>query len=106
MADPGLTAEAMDFLMAHPWPGNVRELANALQKALIFNRGGPITADDLRAAAGEAALVPADAGNGESVEAVLRRFIRAELTRASGQSGGSRPSWTVSGPWSSPRPWD
>ncbi len=88
VADPGLTPEAMDFLVAHPWPGNVRELANALQKALIFNRGGPITPDDLRAAAGEAAMVPADAGNGESVEAVLRRFIRAELARASGQSGG------------------
>src|SRR3546814_8138291 len=26
----GITAEALNLLMAHPWPGNVRQLQNAL----------------------------------------------------------------------------
>ncbi|QLA15888.1 sigma-54-dependent transcriptional regulator [Desulfolutivibrio sulfoxidireducens] len=88
VADPGLTPGAMDFLTGHPWPGNVRELANALQKALIFNRGGPITRDDLLAAAGDAAMAPAEPGPGEPVETVLRGFIRAELAHSPGQAGG------------------
>lgn len=39
----GFTKEAMDAMEAYHWPGNVRELSNSIQKALIFNRGGPIT---------------------------------------------------------------
>jgi nitrogen regulation protein NR(I) len=42
MDNPGITQEAVAVLASHGWPGNVRELANALQKALIFNRGAPI----------------------------------------------------------------
>jgi two-component system NtrC family response regulator/two-component system nitrogen regulation response regulator GlnG len=53
MQNPGLTPEALDLLSAHPWPGNVRELANALQKALIFSRGCPIGAEELRQAIGD-----------------------------------------------------
>jgi len=52
MQSPGLTPEALDLLSAHPWPGNVRELANALQKALIFSRGAPIGAEEMRQATG------------------------------------------------------
>jgi DNA-binding NtrC family response regulator len=52
MQSPGLTPEAQDLLSAHPWPGNVRELANALQKALIFSRGAPIGAEEMRQAIG------------------------------------------------------
>ncbi len=33
--------------LTYPWPGNVRELANTIQKALIFNRGAPISAEDI-----------------------------------------------------------
>ena len=45
--DPGITAEALEMLCAYSWPGNVRELANAVHKALIFNRGGPVLLEDI-----------------------------------------------------------
>ena len=39
---PQLSAEAEAALLAYPWPGNVRELRNALERALILERGGSI----------------------------------------------------------------
>ncbi len=45
--DPGITGEALEMLCGYSWPGNVRELANAVQKALIFNRGGPVLLEDI-----------------------------------------------------------
>jgi len=45
--NPGITKEAKDILTASPWQGNVRELGNTLQKALIFNRGAPISQEDI-----------------------------------------------------------
>ena len=47
MDNPGITKEAMNFLINYSWPGNVRELANTIQKTLIFNRGGPLGVDDI-----------------------------------------------------------
>jgi len=41
-----LSAEARACLQAYAWPGNVRELDNALQRALILQRGGVIEAAD------------------------------------------------------------
>jgi nitrogen regulation protein NR(I) len=55
MNNPGITKESLAVLTSHPWPGNVRELANALQKALIFNRGAPIQAQDIVQATGSGA---------------------------------------------------
>jgi transcriptional regulator with PAS, ATPase and Fis domain len=52
MANPGLTEDAKEFLASHTWPGNVRELSNTLQKALIFNRGAPLTRAELVQAVG------------------------------------------------------
>lgn len=45
--NPGITKEAKAILTASPWQGNVRELGNTLQKALIFNRGAPISQKDI-----------------------------------------------------------
>ncbi len=42
-----LEPEALQALQDHAWPGNVRELHNLLQRLLILNRGGPITADEV-----------------------------------------------------------
>ena len=52
MDNPGITPEAVAVLAGHGWPGNVRELANALQKALIFNRGAPIQPAEMTQAVG------------------------------------------------------
>ncbi|MEJ2024477.1 MAG: sigma-54 dependent transcriptional regulator, partial [Deltaproteobacteria bacterium] len=47
MVNPGLTKDAKALLASHTWPGNIRELANTLQKTIIFNRGAPITSEDI-----------------------------------------------------------
>ena len=52
MNNPGITAEAMNLLKNYEWPGNVRELSNAIQKALIFNRGGTLRPEDVAQAIG------------------------------------------------------
>ncbi|WP_035242275.1 sigma-54-dependent transcriptional regulator [Desulfobacter vibrioformis] len=45
--NPGIREEALALLKQYEWPGNVRELANLIHKALIFNRGNPLSVSDL-----------------------------------------------------------
>lgn len=75
--NPGITDEAMAVLNAHPWPGNVRELSNVIQKALIFNRGAPMSPDEVRQAITEKTPVtPADPS---AMDAGLTRWAREQL---------------------------
>jgi two-component system nitrogen regulation response regulator GlnG len=84
MDNPGITPEAVAALAGHGWPGNVRELANALQKALIFNRGAPIQLKEIIQAVG--------AGNDRRLastretDQVLRRWAREAI--AASEDGG------------------
>ncbi len=91
MQNPGLTDEALDILSAHPWPGNVRELSNTLHKALIFSRGCPLGAEEMRQAIGSGGGgglahqgVPEQPGGGG--EATLRAFIRRALLDEAGDA--------------------
>jgi DNA-binding NtrC family response regulator len=43
----GITAEALEMLIAYNWPGNVRELLNICERAVSFAEGLEITAEDL-----------------------------------------------------------
>jgi len=43
----GVAVEALSMLMAHSWPGNVRELENAIERAFILCREGPIRIEHL-----------------------------------------------------------
>jgi two-component system nitrogen regulation response regulator NtrX len=45
-----LEPSAMTALTKYSWPGNVRELNNLLQRLLILNRGGPISAEEVQQA--------------------------------------------------------
>src|SRR3546814_17149104 len=42
----GITAEALNLLMAHPWPSNVRQLQNALFRAAVLCEGDALTPAD------------------------------------------------------------
>ena len=80
--DPGITAEAVEMLCAYSWPGNVRELANALQKALIFNRGGPVSIEDIARVSGIAPNRTAE--KADLPEETIRAWIRGYLNSQEG----------------------
>ncbi|CCH47926.1 sigma-54-dependent transcriptional regulator [Pseudodesulfovibrio piezophilus] len=83
MTNPGLAQEAKDFLAAHDWPGNVRELVNIIQKALIFNRGAPITRDELTQAVG---LSTAQSSLADKSDESFKSEIRRVLTQYAGEN--------------------
>ena len=76
--NPGITPEAVTLLNCHRWPGNVRELANAVHKALIFNRGAPIPAQEMAQAVGGGTMRHSlsAAGTGQ----ILRQWVREAIT--------------------------
>jgi len=79
MDNPGLTEEAETALRDYSWPGNIRELANAVHKALIFNRGAPIRPEEiLQAISGENAAAPADQ-NASPIQ-IIQQWVKAELS--------------------------
>ncbi len=91
MQNPGLTPEALDVLCAHTWPGNVRELGNTLHKALIFSRGCPIGAEEMRQAIGKGGgtgggFAPSSAPEQAGGEGTLRAFIRRALMDEAGDA--------------------
>jgi nitrogen regulation protein NR(I) len=79
--NPGISREALTAMSAYAWPGNVRELANTIRKALIFNRGAPISPDDIHQAIGPDEKDGAK-GNGE---AIIRQWVRGQLREAGGK---------------------
>jgi nitrogen regulation protein NR(I) len=77
VVSPGISKEAVRMLNRYPWPGNVRELANIIQKVLIFNRGAPITEEDISQSLNEKdGIIPEVS---EAREQELRNYIRKEL---------------------------
>jgi nitrogen regulation protein NR(I) len=76
--NPGITREAMAMLVSSAWPGNIRELSNMLQKALIFNRGAPLSPGDITQASGDAATCHLSEDN---CDETIRAWIRGLLSR-------------------------
>ena len=94
-----LSPETERALQSYPWPGNVRELANAIERAIIFCRGGIVEPEDLprevagadgdgRAAAGPLAWRPED-DFATAKKKVVERFEREILTAALHEHGGN-----------------
>ena len=44
---PSFTGQAMAKLAAHDWPGNVRELKHTVERAVLLNKGVPVTAEEI-----------------------------------------------------------
>ncbi|WP_027720152.1 sigma-54-dependent transcriptional regulator [Maridesulfovibrio zosterae] len=84
MHNPGISEDGKEFLATHDWPGNVRELSNAIQKALIFNRGAPITRNELTQVIGLSSdrHAPSDVS-----EDAFKAEIRQVLTKHAGENG-------------------
>ena len=78
MNNPGITEDAISALNQHHWPGNVRELANILQKALIFNRGAPISTEDINQALRGESVVRGPEPDG--TDQTIRQWVRYMIT--------------------------
>ncbi len=77
--NPGISDEAKALLSRYTWPGNIRELENTIQKALIFNRGAPLSTDDIAQIINE--KTSAVDSKTENVDDALRHWIRKGLTK-------------------------
>jgi transcriptional regulator with GAF, ATPase, and Fis domain len=89
---PGLAPGVIDRLMAYPWPGNVRELENAVERALILSRRGPLTFGDIGpapAAAGDDGDRPvSDPSGPKPLDAVMAEHIQRVLAACNGRVEG------------------
>ncbi|MDD5205029.1 MAG: helix-turn-helix domain-containing protein, partial [Desulfobacterales bacterium] len=74
------------------WPGNVRELQNAVERALILNRGNPLTFDDLGETTKNMSPVTPllDGGGGDSLDQAVSRCIRRALETTGDRVGGEK----------------
>ncbi len=71
-----ISPEAMNLLKSYDWPGNVRELVNAIERAVVINKSGTITPDDLPM---QMASRPKEAHGEQTLADVERRHIEVML---------------------------
>jgi transcriptional regulator with GAF, ATPase, and Fis domain len=92
---PVLALGAMDQLLRYPWPGNARELENAVERALIVNRDGPLSFNDIDTSMGAAypsnpPPVGADTAGPMELDLVVSRHIRKVLAMSQGRVEGDK----------------
>jgi DNA-binding NtrC family response regulator len=78
----GVSAEAMNALMAYDWPGNVRELRNVLERGAVVTTAPVIQLADLGLPT--KADAPPKAGTLASLEEVEKRHVAAVLAHTGG----------------------
>jgi transcriptional regulator with PAS, ATPase and Fis domain len=84
----GITAEALEKLVAYDWPGNVRELANVIEQAVVMGLGPSIVSGDL-----PPRIVDYDSSrrsNGLSYREAVNNLRRELIARALGETGGNQ----------------
>jgi DNA-binding NtrC family response regulator len=109
---PGVSQDAMAFLLAQEWPGNVRELENTLIRAMVMSRGPTLSVHDLHGdhwgpgieAAGngmgreEEASVLAAPEDENSLAEVERRHVQRVLLKTGGNKSAAARILEVSRP--------
>jgi transcriptional regulator with GAF, ATPase, and Fis domain len=89
---PEIAPQAIDRLTGHSWPGNVRELENAVERALIQHRHGPLNIQRL-ADEPQVHNIPLAGGLGpqpaSTLNEVMRHHIEAMLEQAKGKINGT-----------------
>ena len=80
--NPGIAEEAKVMLTNYSWPGNVRELSNTIQKTLIFNRGAPLSFQEIEQTISE--KTKPFAVNDKSGDQVLKDWVRKLLASEGG----------------------
>jgi len=82
-------AEAMAALMEYSWPGNVRELENVIERAVIIEDGGEITAASLpfRDAGQREQSLPLDTLSIKKAEEIIERDL---IKKALDITGGNK----------------
>jgi two-component system response regulator HydG len=89
----GIAPAALDLLMTHDWPGNVRELENAIERAVILNRGAQIAIEALPLSLRNGSSLPRSATvNNESLVEARARFERRYLSDALDAASGNLSS--------------
>ena len=105
----GISADAMELLVAYPWPGNVRELRNLVESMVVLSPGREIQPDDLprQIREGSARFLPVHVGpaarqaavasDGRELEFILRSLLELRLQveelrrRIADEVGGGAP---------------
>ena len=82
LGNPGLLKEALLALKQYSWPGNVREMLNTIQKTLIFNRGAPITREDIAQAISD--NVRTQTRDDPNDDETVRKWVRSALDAREG----------------------
>jgi DNA-binding NtrC family response regulator len=94
LAVPPLPAETLALLQSYEWPGNVRELANAMERAVILARGGPLRPAEVLSHLDHGPPEPAAPGQvGRDVTATsfdLDTLEHRAILRALEATGGNR----------------
>ena len=86
----------MEALLDYAWPGNVRELENAVERALILSRGGPLVFPDLggrtveKASIGPMVLPEEPLALNEVTARHIRRVLQMTRGRVHGPAGAAR----------------
>ncbi len=85
---PQLAEGAMQTLRQHRWPGNVRELENVIERAMIHYNGEPLRFHELRPSSPDATPSPAEVGEIQPLDTVIKRHIESALKQTNGKIHG------------------
>ena len=87
---PAWSADALAALAAYRWPGNVRELQNAVERAVVLARDGPVEARHLPEEVRDAEGDGADDDALVTLDELERRHVVRVLARSSDYEAAAR----------------